>query len=71
MNGRSPLPGAPDGACGGSWSSDNAVAVALEKAASTIKNIDWFQVTEARGHTQNGKIRHWQVTLKVRFRLED
>jgi dodecin len=52
-------------------SSDNAVEVALEKASATIKNIEWFQVTEVRGHTEGGKIAHWQVTLKIGFRVDD
>ncbi|MDR5760588.1 MULTISPECIES: dodecin [unclassified Caballeronia] len=52
-------------------SSDNAVAVALEKASGTVRNIEWFQVTETRGHTEGGKILHWQVTLKLGFRVDD
>jgi hypothetical protein len=52
-------------------SSDDAVRNALTKAAATIKNMDWFQVIETRGHIVNGKIAHFQVTLKVGFRIAD
>jgi flavin-binding protein dodecin len=52
-------------------SSDKAVEVALQKASSTVKNIEWFQVTETRGHVEDGKIAHWQVTLKAGFRVDD
>ena len=52
-------------------SSDDAVRNALAKAAATIKNMDWFQVIEQRGHIVNGKVAHFQVTLKVGFRIED
>ncbi|HEY1327430.1 MAG TPA: dodecin [Casimicrobiaceae bacterium] len=51
-------------------SSDDAVRNALAKAAATIKNMDWFQVCETRGHIVDGKIAHFQVTLKVGFRIE-
>ncbi|WP_075583984.1 dodecin [Caballeronia novacaledonica] len=54
-----------------SRSSDNAVEAAFEKASATVKNIEWFQVTETRGHTEGGKVLHWQVTLKVGVRVED
>lgn len=52
-------------------SSDKAVEVALQKASETVKNIEWFQVTETRGHVESGKIAHWQVTLKAGFRVDD
>ncbi len=51
-------------------SSDDAVKTALERASKTLKNLDWFQVTEVRGHLENGRIAHWQVALKVGMRLE-
>ncbi|MEP6655766.1 MAG: dodecin [Betaproteobacteria bacterium] len=53
-----------------STSSDEAIRNALSKAAETIKHIDWFQVTETRGHVHDGAIAHFQVTLKVGFRIE-
>ncbi|MCB1830282.1 MAG: dodecin domain-containing protein [Chromatiaceae bacterium] len=51
-------------------SSDKAVENALAKAAESIRNIDWFEVQETRGHVMEGKIAHWQVVLKVGFRLD-
>jgi dodecin len=52
-------------------SSDDAVQRAIAKANESVRNIQWFEVTEIRGHVQDGKIAHWQVTLKVGFTLED
>jgi flavin-binding protein dodecin len=54
-----------------SQSSDDAVRVALNKAANTVRNMHWFEVSETRGHIEDGKVMHWQVTLKVGLRLED
>lgn len=50
--------------------SDDAIRNALSRASTTLKNLDWFQVVETRGHLVDGKIGHFQVTLKVGFRLE-
>ncbi|CAN5397328.1 dodecin family protein [soil metagenome] len=50
---------------------DEAIQNAIAKAALTVKNMDWFEVIETRGHITNGKIAHYQVTLKVGFRLLD
>lgn len=47
-----------------------AVKNALARAGKTIRNMRWFEVTETRGHIEDGKIDHWQVTLKVGFTLE-
>ena len=47
-----------------------AVRNALSRAGKTIRNMRWFEVTETRGHIEDGKIDHWQVTLKVGFTLE-
>ena len=52
-------------------SSDDAIKTALSRAAETLKNIDWFQVVETRGHVENGEIAHFQVTVKVGFKLAD
>ena len=52
-------------------SSDEAVRNAIAKAGASVKNMDWFQVCETRGHIVNGKVAHFQVTLKVGFRIED
>jgi len=52
-------------------SSDDAVRNALGKAGKTIRGMRWFQVMECRGHVEEAKIDHWQVTIKVGFTLED
>jgi flavin-binding protein dodecin len=52
-------------------SSDDAVQNAIAKASKTVRSMQWFQVTETRGHIDGGKIAHWQVTVKVGFTLED
>jgi flavin-binding protein dodecin len=49
---------------------DDAIRNAIETAAKTIRHIDWFEVLETRGQVANGKVAHFQVTLKVGFRLE-
>lgn len=49
---------------------DAAIRNAIEAAARTIRHIDWFEVVETRGHVVDGKVAHFQVTLKVGFRLE-
>ncbi|HXK55933.1 MAG: dodecin family protein [Gammaproteobacteria bacterium] len=51
-------------------SSDKAVENALARAADSIRNIDWFEVMETRGHVVKGKVAHWQVVLKAGFRLD-
>ena len=48
-----------------------AVQNALARARKTVRNMRWFEVTETRGHIENGKVDHWQVTVKVGFTLED
>jgi flavin-binding protein dodecin len=50
---------------------DDAIRNAVETASKTIRHVDWFEVVETRGHVQNGKIGHYQVTLKIGFRFED
>jgi flavin-binding protein dodecin len=50
---------------------DAAIRSALERAALTVRNIDWFEMVSVRGHTDDGDLLHFQVTLKVGFRLED
>ncbi|MFA5703693.1 MAG: dodecin [Advenella sp.] len=49
---------------------EDAVNNALAKAHETIRNIQWFTVTETRGHVVEGKVAYWQVSLKVGFTLE-
>jgi len=51
-------------------SSDAAVRNAIARASETLKYLDWFEVLETRGHLVDGKIAHWQVTIKVGMRLE-
>jgi dodecin len=51
-------------------SSDQAVRNAIAKAAETIKNIEWLEVTETRGQVVKNKLKFWQVTMKLGFRIE-
>jgi dodecin len=50
---------------------DDAIRGAIQRASQTLRGLDWFEVTEIRGHIENGEIGHVQVGLKVGFRLED
>lgn len=50
---------------------EDAVKNALARASSTLRHLDWFEITETRGHIEHGKVGHWQVSLKVGVRLED
>lgn len=52
-------------------STDDAIRNAIAKASQSLHNIDWFEVVETRGHIVDGTIAHWQVTIKVGFRLDD
>lgn len=47
-----------------------AIQNALAKAAGSLHNLRWFQVTETRGEIADGKVAHWQVTMKVGFTLD-
>ncbi len=49
---------------------EDAVANALTRASKTIRNMRWFEITETRGHLEDGKIAHWQVTVSVGFTLD-
>jgi flavin-binding protein dodecin len=49
---------------------EDAISTAIAKASETVRNIQWFKVTETRGHVEDGKVAHWQVTLNVGFTLE-
>ena len=49
---------------------DDAIRNAVETAAKTLRHIDSFEVIETRGHVADGKVAHFQVTLKLGFRLE-
>jgi flavin-binding protein dodecin len=48
-----------------------AIDRAIAKASETVRNIDWFEVCDIRGHVEDGNVAHYQVTLKIGFRLED
>ena len=50
---------------------EDAVNKAIEKASKSVRNMQWFQVLETRGHIVKGKVGHWQVSMKVGFTLED
>ena len=48
-----------------------AIDRAIAKASETLRNLDWFEVVSVRGQIGEGRVAHYQVTLKVGFRLED
>jgi dodecin len=50
---------------------EDAIRKAVAKAAETVRNLRWFEVTETRGHIEGGQVAHWQITLKIGFTLED
>jgi dodecin len=50
---------------------DDAIRSGIDRAAKTLRNLDWFEVTEIRGHLENGAVGHFQVTMKVGFRMDD
>ncbi|HEY7135772.1 MAG TPA: dodecin [Acidimicrobiia bacterium] len=50
---------------------DDAIRSGIDRAAKTLRNLDWFEVTEIRGHLDNGAVGHFQVTMKVGFRMDD
>ena len=51
-------------------SMEDAVNTAIAKAGETMRNMQWFEVVETRGHIDGGKVAHWQVTVKIGFTLE-
>ncbi|MFJ9929383.1 MULTISPECIES: dodecin [Streptomyces] len=50
---------------------DQAIRNGIDRAGQTLRNLDWFEVTQVRGQLENGRIEHYQVGLKVGFRIED
>ena len=52
-------------------SSDDAIRNAVARAAKTLRHLRWFEVVETRGHLEDGKVAHWQVTVKIGFTLDD
>ena len=50
---------------------EDAIQTAIARAASTIDNIRWFEVTDTRGHVEGGKVLHYQVTIKIGFTVKE
>ena len=50
---------------------DQAIRNGIARAAETLRHLDWFEVTEVRGHVVDGEVEHFQVGMKLGFRLED
>jgi len=50
---------------------DDAIRSGVTRAAKTLRNLDWFEVTEIRGQLAGGTVGHFQVTMKVGFRMDD
>jgi flavin-binding protein dodecin len=50
---------------------EDAINIGVARAAKTLRQLEWFEVIETRGQIRDGKIAHWQVTLKLGMRLED
>jgi flavin-binding protein dodecin len=50
---------------------DDAISSAVARASTTVRGLDWFEVTEIRGHLADGAVAHYQVGLKLGFRLEE
>lgn len=50
---------------------EDAVASALRKAASTVHNIRWFEISEIRGDVEGDRVSHWQVSMKIGFTIDD
>lgn len=49
----------------------DAIETAIARAAKTLRHLEWFEVTDIRGHIQAGKVAHYQVSLKVGFRVDE
>jgi flavin-binding protein dodecin len=50
---------------------ERAIETAVARAAATLRHVRWFEVVQTRGHVEDGRVRHYQVTLKAGFTLED
>jgi flavin-binding protein dodecin len=50
---------------------NDAIRNGIKRASQTLRHLDWFELVEVRGAIMNGEVSHYQVTLKVGFRLED
>jgi len=52
-------------------STDDAIQNAISEAAKSVRKMEWFEVLETRGHIEDGKVAHFQVTIKVGFRIDN
>jgi flavin-binding protein dodecin len=50
---------------------EDAVQKAIAKASETVRNLRWFEIIDTRGHIEQGRVAHWQVTLKIGFTIEN
>jgi dodecin len=50
---------------------EDAISTAVARAHETVRHLRWFEVLETRGHIEDGKVKHYQVTIKVGFTMED
>ncbi|WP_137121920.1 dodecin [Segeticoccus rhizosphaerae] len=50
---------------------DDAIRSGLQRASATVRNLDWFEVTQIRGHLEDGQVEHYQVGMKVGFRIDE
>jgi len=48
-----------------------AIETAVSRASKTMRNLEWFEVEQIRGHIENGEVAHYQVVMKVGFRIDD
>jgi flavin-binding protein dodecin len=49
---------------------DAAIEIGIARASETLRGLDWFEVTEVRGHINEGRVGHYQVSMKVGFRMD-
>ncbi|MGD9812769.1 MAG: dodecin [Sphingobium sp.] len=50
---------------------EDAIKTGLARASKTVRHIGWFEVTDTRGHVENGEVKHFQVTMKVGFTMDE
>lgn len=50
---------------------EDAIETAIGRASTTLRHLRWFEVVQTRGHIEDGRVRHYQVTLRVAFTVED
>ena len=49
----------------------SAIRNGVERASQTVRNVEWFEVVSTRGHVEDGRVAHFQVTMKIGFKIED